>query len=140
MFRTHDSVLAGIPGMFGEGYKNWHMVERLLAMHWFHVSVEHREDGRTIPLVLMPSDLKMLTHILDQQDPTVVVTEIQVVSPAWMNKGEGWKMEKLVGLSIGYDQFGIGVSVIETAGGVVYTDAHQDAFDPSTLTNVSKVY
>lgn len=140
MFRTHDSVLAGIPGMFGEGYKNWHMVERLLAMHWFHVALEHSEDGRTIPLVVMPSDVQMLTEILSQQDSTIVVTDIQVITPKWMNKSEGWKMEKLISLSVGDDQHGVRVSLLEVVGGVTYTDSHQDAFDTSALTNVCKVY
>jgi hypothetical protein len=140
MFRTHESVLAGIPGLFGQGYTNWHMVERLLALHWFHVCLEHREEGRALPLVMMPSDVDMLSEILTQQDATIVVTDVQVVTPAWMNKSGGWRMEKLEGLSVGYDKLDIRVSLIEVAGGKTYTDVHDETFDAKTLRNISKIY
>lgn len=140
MFRTHDSALAGIPGMFGEGYSNWHVVGRLLDLHCFHVCLEHSQEGRRWSFIQMTSDVKSLKEILNQGDSSTVVTELQVMTPAWMNKWDSWKMEKLVSLAIGYDQLGVAVSVIEVAGGQIYTDVHADNFDPSSLTDVCKIY
>lgn len=140
MFSTQDSERIRLPEMFGEGHNNWYMIERLLALHWFHVCLEHSEEDQTWSFTKMVSDAKSLKGILTEKDSSTVVTEVQVMTPAWMNKGDGWKMEKLVSLATGYDQDGIGVSVIEVAGGQIYTDVHADNFDPSSLTDVCKIY
>lgn len=48
MFRTIDSDLIGVPGMFGEGVSNWRGVSRLLRTPWYHLtlSVEHQGAQR----------------------------------------------------------------------------------------------
>jgi hypothetical protein len=57
-----------------------------------------------------------------------------------MNKSGGWRMEKLDGLSIGYDKLDIRVSLIEVSEGKTYTDVHDETFDAKTLRNTSKIY
>ena len=140
MFSTHDSALVGIPGVFAEGHRNWYTIERLIALHWFLVCIEHSEEDCTWSFIKLVSDTESLKGILNHKDSTTVVTEVQVLTPVWMNNGESWKMEKLVSLATGYDQDGICVSVIEVAGGQIYTDVHADNFDPSSLTGVCKIY
>jgi hypothetical protein len=46
MFRTQNSEMAGLPEMFGEGLMHWNSVSRVLAMHWYHVSVQEFYEGR----------------------------------------------------------------------------------------------
>lgn len=49
-------------------------------------------------------------------------------------------MEKLDGLSIGYDKLDIRVSLTEVSEGKTYTDVHDETFDAKTLRNISKIY
>jgi len=81
MFRTYQSDIAGIPGMFGDGLSHWHGVSRALHSHWYHVTVERREDGRFVACVEMLNDEPRLVELLMSQDESLVVQEVQVVTP-----------------------------------------------------------
>jgi len=47
MFRTIDSDLIGVPGMFGEGVSNWRGVSRLLRTPWYHLTLSVEHQGGT---------------------------------------------------------------------------------------------
>ena len=91
---------AGPVGMFGDGLAHFHAVSRSLATHWYHVSLKRRHDERFMAYEEMVSDEPRLVELLISQDESMVIKEVQVVTPAWMNKGSSWKMEKLTSLSI----------------------------------------
>lgn len=140
MFRTHVNEIAGVPGMFGDGLTHWHGVSRALASHWFHVSVKRFHDGRFVAYEEMVNDEPRLVELLVAQDEELVVQEVQVVSPSWMNQGSGWRMEKLELLSMGYTQAGVPTSVLEVEGGAVYVDTHDPCLDVDSLTGLKELY
>jgi hypothetical protein len=140
MFRTYESDIAGVPGMFGEGLAHWHMISRTLQTHWYHVDLKVRHEDRLIPLVVMPNDESKLHEILKEQSANLVVTEVKVVTPPWMNKTGEWQMEKLARVSIGDDRNDTPVCLLEVASGSVYADVHDPFFNAESLTNIRKIY
>jgi hypothetical protein len=140
MFRTHDDNMAGLPEMFGKGLRHWHLLQRYLSMHWYHVTLEQRAEERMLPLVLMANDEHTLQRILSQQGQDIFVKDIQAVTPGWMNESGTWKMEKLTELSTGFDRNDIPVCLLTVESGSVYADVHDPSFDAKSLANVRKIY
>lgn len=140
MFRSHQADMAGIPDMFGDGLMHWHGVSRALATHWYHVSVQRLHEGQFRNYEEMINDEMRLVELLVAQDESLVVQEVQVVTPSWMNKEGGWKMEKLTSLSIGHNQAGVAVCVLEVEGGAVYVDTHEPGLGADSLNGVKELY
>ncbi|WPK02114.1 hypothetical protein R6U79_07610 [Pseudomonas putida] len=140
MFRSHQADMAGIPGMFGDGLMHWHGVSRALATHWYHVSVQRLHEGQFRNYEEMLNDEMRLVELLVAQDENLVVQEVQAVTPSWMNKEGGWKMEKLTSLSMGHNQAGVAVCVLEVEGGAVYVDTHEPGLGADSLSGVKELY
>ena len=140
MFRTIDTEMAGIPGMFGEGLAHWHSVSRVLNTHWYHVALKIRHDDHFVDTVEFLNDETRLHELTSSQNEDFFIAEVQVQTPPWMNRSKSWRMEKLSSVSIGYDSNSVVVCLLEAENGVIYTDAHDDSFDAKTLTNVKQIY
>ncbi|AGZ36385.1 MAG: hypothetical protein ACOKSU_19995 [Pseudomonas sp.] len=140
MFRSHQADMAGIPGMFGDGLMHWHGVSRALATHWYHVSVQRFHEGQFRNYEEMLNDEMRLVELLVAQDESLVVQEVQAVTPSWMNKEGGWKMEKLTSLSMGHNQAGVAVCVLEVEGGAVYVDTHEPGLSADSLNDIKELY
>lgn len=140
MFRTHQSDIAGMPGMFGDGLMHWHGVSRAIATHWYHVSVQRLEDGQFRNHTEMLNDEPRLVELLLAQDESLVVQEVQVVTPAWMNKGAGWKLENLTSLSMGFSRAEVPICVLEVESGDVYVDTHEADLDVASLKGLKELY
>jgi hypothetical protein len=140
MFRSHQADLAGIPGMFGDGLMHWHGVSRALSTHWYHVSVQRLHEGQFRNYEEMLNDEPRLVELLMSQDESLVVQEVQVVTPGWMNNGVGWKMEKLISLSMGISRAEVPICVLEVESGEVYVDTHEPELDVGSLTGLKEVY
>lgn len=140
MFRSHQADIAGFPGMFGDGLMHWHGVSRALATHWYHVSVQRLHEGQFRNYEEMLNDEMRLVELLVAQDESLVVQEVQAVTPSWMNKEGGWKMEKLTSLSMGHNQAGVAVCVLEVEGGAVYVDTHEPGLCADSLNGVKELY
>ena len=140
MFRSHETVAVGIPNAFGDGYSNWRMFERHSLYPWYHVVVTERLEGKVWPKSTMISDVDMLEELLSQQSIDFVVEEIQVVTPAWMNKTGKWIMEGLSGLLVGYDSTGVRVCLHNIENEKAYTDAPGRLIDPSSLKGVQVIF
>lgn len=132
--------MAGIPEMFGPGLTHWNSVSRVLATHWYHVVVQEFHEGRLINFVHMINDAVRLNDLLTNQSQELIVNDVQVVTPPWMNKSQSWKMEKLTSVSVGFDKNDVVVCQVEVEGGKVYFDTHDRYFDVNTLTNLRKIY
>ncbi|WP_223508073.1 hypothetical protein [Pseudomonas sp. BF-B-25] len=139
-FGTDIADQAGEEGMFGEGHSHWFKISRLLPTHWYHVDVKIRNEDRMTPLVLMAGDETAFKEILKKRGPDLELTQVQAVIPKWMNKTDAWSMEKLTGLSLGYDKIGIPVCLLEVASGAVYADVHDPQFCIDSLVEVKKIY
>ena len=140
MFRSHQADMAGIPGMFGDGLMHWHGVSRALATHWYHVSVQRLHEGQFRNNVEMVNDEARLVELLLDQDESLIVRDVQAVTPGWMNKGGDWKMEKLLSLSMGFSQEEVPVSILEVESGEVYIDSHEPGLTVESLTGLKELY
>lgn len=131
---------AGPVGMFGDGLAHFHAVSRSLATHWYHVSLKRRHEGRFVAFEEMVSDEPRLVELLIAQNESCVVQEVQVVTPGWMNKGLGWKMEQLTSLSMGLNQVAVPICVLQVESGDVYVNTHQRDLDVGSLTGLKELY
>lgn len=131
---------AGPVGMFGDGLAHFHAVSRSLATHWYHVSLKRRHDERFMAYEVMVSDEPRLVELLISQDESMVIQEVQVVTPAWMNKGSSWKMEKLTSLSMGFNQVEVPICVLQVESGDVYVNTHQRDLDIDSLVGLKELY
>ena len=77
---------AGPVGMFGDGLSHFHAVSRSLVTHWYHVSLKRLHEGRFRAYEEMVSDEPRLVELLIAQDESMVVQEVQVVTPGWMSE------------------------------------------------------
>ncbi|WP_313064986.1 hypothetical protein [Pseudomonas sp.] len=140
MFRISMQDQAGPVGMFGDGLAHFHAMSRSLVTHWYHVSLRRRHEGRFVPYEEMLNDEPRLVELLLSQDESMVIQDVQVVTPAWMNKGSGWKMEKLKSLSMGFNRAEVPICVLQVESGDVYVNTHQRDLDVDALVGVREVY
>ncbi|MFJ4605799.1 hypothetical protein [Pseudomonas atacamensis] len=140
MFRSHDADMVGMPGMFGEGQYQWHQVSKVLRTHWYHVTVQIKHEGRSTEVVLMIDSEPRLQRILIAQDDQMIITDVQVITPAHMNGAEGWRMEKLTEVTLGEDQNECVVCLLEVETGSKYHSSHQPGFNIDVLSNLRPVY
>lgn len=140
MFRISKQDQAGPVGMFGDGLAHFHAVTRSLATHWYHVTLKRRLEDRFVASEAMLNDEARLVELLVAQDESLVVQEVQAVTPPWMNKDAAWKMEKLTSLAMGYNRAEVPVCVLEVESGAVYVDTHDSDLDVDSLTGVKELY
>ena len=140
MFRTLDSDLIGVPGMFGEGVSHWRGVSRLLRTPWYHLTLSVENEGRFSECVMMIDDTHQLQKMLVSQGADLAITEIMAVTPSWMNKSRGWQMERLTRVTVGEDRSGTEVCLLEVAQGAVYHTSHQRDFQIEALANLRPVF
>jgi len=126
--------------MFGDGLAHFHAVTRSLATHWYHVTLKRRLEDRFVASEAMLNDEARLVELLVAQDESLVVQEVQAVTPPWMNKDAAWKMEKLTSLSMGYSRAEVPVCVLEVESGAVYVDTHEPGLCVESLTGVKELY
>lgn len=140
MFRTQDSDMAGVPGIFGEGQSLWHAISRSMETHYYHITVELSAEGRRGRYVIMVDDDRRLQKILLSQDSEAFVKSIRVVTPAYMNGTDDWEMEPLTRVAVGQDANDCFVTLITVRSGATYHTSHTDGFDQTTLTNLSPIF
>lgn len=140
MFRTINSDLIGVPGLFGEGVSHWRGVSRLLRTPWYHVTLSVENDGRHSECAVMIDDTRQLQEILMSQGSDLSIADIMAVTPSWMNKTGSWQMQRLTRLSVGEDRVGSEVCVLEVGEGEVYHTSHQPDFQIGALANVRPVF
>lgn len=140
MFRSHQADMAGIPAMFGDGLMHWHGVSRALATHWYHVSVQRLQEGQIRNYEEMLNDEVRLVELLVAQGESLTVKEVQVVTPTWMNKSTGWKMEKLTSVCMGFSHGEVPVAILEVESGEIYIDTHEPGLEVDSLTGVKELY
>lgn len=126
--------------MFGEGVSQWHSVSRLLKTHWYHVTVRAEENGRSSELAFMVDGEQKLQGMLIAQDSQISITDIQVVTPPYMNAKGTWHMEPLAKVTIGVDSDGCEACLLEVESGAVYHNSHRPEFHPDLLTNLRPIY
>jgi hypothetical protein len=140
MFKTHETDMLGIPGMFGEGQYQWSQVSRVLRTHWYHVTLQAKHEGRMSEAALMVDSEPRLQQILVAQGEEIMVTAVQVVTPSWMNQCDGWAMDRVVKVTLGNDENDCDVCLIEVDSGAVYHSSHRPNFEISRLANLRTIF
>lgn len=139
MFRTQDSDLIGVPGIFGEGLAHWHSVSRILRTHWYHLTVRVSEQGRSTELAHMIEGEHRLQNMLVTQSDEQELVDVQVMTPAWMNKRAGWDMERVTKVTLGYDG-DFEVCLIEVERGAIYHNSHRPDFQIDSLKDLRPIF
>lgn len=140
MFRTHDTNMVGLPGMFGEGQCQWRQVSRVFRTHWYHLTIQAKQEGRISEAALMVDTEHQLQQILIAQDEEITVTDVRVVTPPSMNHCDGWSMNRVVKVIVGNDEHDCDVSLIEVDGGFVYHSSNRPGFQIDSLRNRRPVF
>lgn len=140
MFRTQTTDLVGVPGAFGEGLAYWASVSRILRTHWYHLTMRVEQEGRSTESTIMIEGEAKLQQMLIGQHEELAIIDLQAVTPGWMNKGPGWKMERVKKISVGVDDGGFSICIIEVDTGAVYHSSHTPDFHPDSLTNLTPIF
>ncbi|MCH5520338.1 hypothetical protein [Pseudomonas syringae] len=140
MFKTHEADMVGVPGLFGEGQYQWRQVSRILRTHWYHVTLQATQEGRISEAALMVDTEHQLQQLLIAQDEEIAVTDVQVVTPPWMNRCDSWGMDRVVKVTVGHDKVGCDVCLIEIDKGIVYHSSHRQGFQIESLKNLRPVF
>ncbi|MGY2163847.1 hypothetical protein HX799_13220 [Pseudomonas tolaasii] len=115
------------------------MVE-LESMHpWYFVTIQLIEGTKRRSKKFMPTDAALLSDLLDLQNSTFLIDDVQVVTAPSVNRSSSERMEKLISLVVGYDQRGECVLLHEVASGVVYSSTRDD-LDAGSLTGIRTIY
>jgi hypothetical protein len=115
------------------------MVERESTDPWYHVILRFTEGAGQLTKRFMPTDVSLLSDLLELEGPTCLVEEVQVITSPRVNGGLSERMDKLISLVIGYDQKGECVLLHKVTGGVVYSTG-RDSLDASSLTRTRTIY
>ena len=140
MFRTYIDNMIGVPGMFGKGQSQWHQVSRVIRKHWYHVTLQARLEDRTSEAVLMIDSEPQLQQILVAQDDELFITDVQVVTPAYMNGSGSWRMETVTRVTLGEDENECLVCLLEVETGSEYHSSHQPHFHRDLLSNLTPIF
>lgn len=121
MFVTHESWSSNASALLGEGHTCMRIVEWQSYHHFYQVVVEELENGKLASRQYFLNDVNVLEDVLEKQCENFKVTEVLLISPAWMNGSGGWAMNKILSLIVGRGEEGGKVSMHKVAEGVVYT-------------------
>ena len=90
--------------------------------------------------VLMVDSEPQLQEILVAQDDEIIITDVQVVTPAHMNGTEVWRMETMTKATVGEDKDECVVCLLEVETGSTYHSSHQAGFRSDSLKNLSPIF
>lgn len=87
----------------------WKLVHKTLNSSWLYSVVKYLNDAGNISDILLIPDVHLLEDILKNKG--VVVKELYVVTPGYINKSKDWKMNRILYL---------GKALLKDGGTVVY--------------------
>lgn len=131
MFMTTNNTKMNIPVPIaapGESY--WASVHVNLHSPWFLVVYEigcDEEDLRTETTVLVSKSIDVVAIGM-----AVKIVQIAIVTPSWMNRTKGWKMESLKEIWDGFapnDKGGNFITICVTKGGARYVIGASDTLE-----------
>lgn len=124
MFITHKQAAIHLGAYLGDdSTQYWQYVEQTTHCPWFYVKIGRRHGSETLAsMVLLPS-ISALEQLLDEQGAEIWLLDVQLVSPAYLNGSEGWKMERLLEVRETLDDMSVRTAyVYSLEGGHVYTE------------------
>ncbi|MNC18257.1 hypothetical protein D3C75_661540 [compost metagenome] len=140
MFITHEFDLDSGQGSHGPNRTAWRMVQFESVDPFYYVTVRFYEGSKHRTKKVMPANVSMLSDVLEAQDSTFSVEEVQVVTSPRLNGSNSVRMEKLISLFVGYDQNGKRVLLLhKVASGAVYSSA-ADILDARSVIDIRMIY
>ena len=125
MFITHKPAEIFLSAYLGDdSIQYWQYVEQTTHCPWFYVKVGRQQGTETLnSMVLIPS-ISVLEQLLNEQGENIWLLDVQLVSPAYLNGSEGWKMERLLEVCETVDDISEEAAyVYSLEGGHIYTEA-----------------
>lgn len=97
MFITYKPAEIFLSAYLGDGSTQyWQYVEQTTHCPWFYVRVGRQQDGEALTSMVMLPSISALEQLLSGQGAATWVLDVQLVSPAYLNGSDGWKMERLL--------------------------------------------
>lgn len=107
MFETHERARLGTPlFVLEEGLHRWAYVAQTTNHEWFFVTYETVANGLSSQQQFLIPDVAFLLGLAAKDTPEMFIQRIQLVSPPWLNNGEGWLMEPVQAIHTLDDGFG----------------------------------
>lgn len=118
MFKTPAVAEIPLPGIFGDSFRHWRV-----SMHsnlpWLHATLV-TSDGDELgdrSEYVMVDDPITLDSVMRGLGDDQKITDVQVVSPPWMNKGRVWRMDPIRSVSIAKHTEGYDVHIYQLEAG-----------------------
>lgn len=121
MFWTHRRAEVSTHAHFGYETQAWTHVSQSLHVPWFYVTVTEGSHGETLLTMLLVQEVSVLEALLAQQNGSMKVESVQLVSPGQINNSGRWLMEPLIELSRITSSEGLTYSFV-VEGGMQYLD------------------
>lgn len=140
MFKTHESAHHDLQAAFGPGHHHWSLIEREIATPWLHATMLVIEDDVEYASAVMPSDLQTFLSIANAKDFGARITELQLMSPPWMNNAGRWQLAPIRKIEIAESPDKEVVHIYSMEEGDTYYDPSQKLNEVLELTNQRTVY
>jgi hypothetical protein len=124
MFITHKPAEIFLGAYLGDdSTQYWQYVEQTTHCPWFYVTVGRQQGIEALASVVMLPSISALEQLLNEQGPDIWLLDVQLVSPAYLNGSDGWKMERLLEVrETVNDMSAEACYVYSLEGGHVYTE------------------
>jgi len=140
MFKTHESAYYNLAPVFGPDHHHWKLVEREIATPWLHATVMVIDGGIEYAKTVMPSDLTTFLEMANVKAPGARISELQLMSPAWMNGAGRWLLEPIRQIDIARSADNELIHIYVTQEGKNYYDPSRTPAEILELTNQHTVY
>lgn len=97
MFITHKPAEIFLSAYLGDdSTQYWQYVEQTTHCPWFYVRVGRQQGSEALTSMVMLPSISALEQLLNEQGADIWLLDVQLVSPAYLNGSDGWKMERLL--------------------------------------------
>jgi len=140
MFKTHESAYFNLAPVYGPDHHHWRLVEREISSPWLHATVMVIDGGIEYAKTVMPSDLTTFLEMANVKAPGARISELQLMSPAWMNGAGRWLLEPIRQIDIARSADNELIHIYVTHEGKNYYDPSRTPAEVLELTNQHTVY
>lgn len=124
MFITHKPAEIFLGAYLDEdSTQYWQYVEQTTHCPWFYVRVGRQQGIEALASMVMLPSISALEQLLNEQGAEIWLLDVQLVSPAYLNGSDGWKMGRLLEVrETVNDMSAEACYVYSLEGGHVYTE------------------
>ncbi|MCP1445504.1 hypothetical protein J3D54_004636 [Pseudomonas sp. GGS8] len=124
MFITYKPAEIFLGAYLGDdSTQYWQYVEQTTHCPWFYVRVGRQQGSEALTSMVMLPCISALEQLLTEQGADIWLLDVQLISPAYLNGSDGWKMERLLELRETMDDMSAGAAyVYSLEGGHIYTE------------------